>query len=327
MWTDVTRPRLWRRWFLWLLWPVAALLVVWTWRQTALADVLAALAHLSAAEVAALVGLNALILTLLNARWWLLVRAQGWPAPFWPLLGYRLSAFAVSYITPGTQFGGEPLQVLGLTRRHAVPAAVATVAVTLDRTLDLLVGLGFLVAALALVVPASLAATPSASAVPLVLGLVLLPIAYLVLVARQRAPLAALLERMPAGRAAAARLAPAVRETEAAIGAFCRQRRGALATALVLSACGFGLMIVEYGLTLRFLGVGISAGDTVAAFAFARLGLLAPTPGGLGAVEAGQVLALRGLGYNAAVAVSLLAIIRLRDALLGLTGLALARRI
>ena len=52
-----------------------------------------------------------------------------------------------------------------------------------------------------------------------------------------------------------------------------------------------------------------------------RFAFLLPLPGGLGTVEAAQVLTLRQLGFDPAVGLSASVLIRGRDVLLGLTGL------
>jgi uncharacterized membrane protein YbhN (UPF0104 family) len=58
----------------------------------------------------------------------------------------------------------------------------------------------------------------------------------------------------------------------------------------------------------------------------ARLGLWVPVPGGMGALEAGQLAATRLLGLPAEAAVAVCLMIRLRDFLVCTTGLFLTGR-
>jgi len=55
----------------------------------------------------------------------------------------------------------------------------------------------------------------------------------------------------------------------------------------------------------------------------ARIAILLPMPAGLGALEASQALAMSSLGLDPAYGVAIALLIRGRDVLLGLSGLAL----
>jgi uncharacterized membrane protein YbhN (UPF0104 family) len=72
------------------------------------------------------------------------------------------------------------------------------------------------------------------------------------------------------------------------------------------------------------LGLEMTLPQAVTAMVAARVAILLPLPAGLGALEASQALAMRGLGLSPAAGVSLSLLIRARDVLLGLLGLGLA---
>ncbi len=57
-------------------------------------------------------------------------------------------------------------------------------------------------------------------------------------------------------------------------------------------------MVFEYWLMTYFLGLRLSLMQAVSALTAARLAFLTPLPGGLGALEASQVLALQTLGLD-----------------------------
>ena len=79
--------------------------------------------------------------------------------------------------------------------------------------------------------------------------------------------------------------------------------------------------VAEYGLTLRFLGASLSLPQILLALTAARLAFLTPIPGGLGALEAGQVFALSAMGFDPSLGISVAVVIRVRDVLLGSAGL------
>jgi uncharacterized membrane protein YbhN (UPF0104 family) len=89
-------------------------------------------------------------------------------------------------------------------------------------------------------------------------------------------------------------------------------------------------MVLEYWLALNFLGIPASLPQAVAVLTAASVAFLFPLPGGLGALEASQVLAMQALGFTSAAGLSVSLVIRVRDIFLGVLGIlwgaVLARR-
>jgi uncharacterized membrane protein YbhN (UPF0104 family) len=76
----------------------------------------------------------------------------------------------------------------------------------------------------------------------------------------------------------------------------------------------------------NFIGMNLSAFQTLAALTAMQAAFLMPLPGALGALEASQVFALGAFGQSAAAAISLTLLMRARDILNGGIGLLLAGR-
>jgi len=72
---------------------------------------------------------------------------------------------------------------------------------------------------------------------------------------------------------------------------------------------------------LSFLGINLTPLQTIGLLTAARIAILLPLPGGLGTLEASQVLALGAMGENTGVGLSISLLIRVRDVMLGLSGL------
>lgn len=309
----------------WLWLPPGLLLVFWAVRGVPVEEVIQVLVGLSPAQILALMAVNLLILGCFTLRWWLIVNAQGFPVSFRQVFLYRLAAFGVNYFTPGPQFGGEPLQVALLNRRHAMPLPAAVAAVTLDRLVELSLNFGFL----AFGILSSLQFPIFASLPPLQLrllgfGLLVFPVGYLALLWLGWTPLGSLLHlaasrwQMPAVIQKAAGF---VYASERHVSGFCRSHPVPMAAAVLVSLAGWSLIVLEFGLTLRFLGLDFSAAQVVAVLTAARLAFLAPPPAGLGVLEGALLLAVTALGGIPAHAVSLALLIRARDISLGLLGL------
>ncbi|RME06496.1 MAG: UPF0104 family protein [Anaerolineae bacterium] len=297
------------------LWLLALGLAGYALTSAPIEGIIATLRHLTPAQLIALTALNAAIVCLFALRWWLLLRQAGHRLPFFAAVRYRLTAFGVSYFTPGPQFGGEPVQVLAVTQRHGVPPAAALSALSLDKVLELLANFTFLALG-ALLIAGRMSLSPR-----LVIGALLLaalPWGYLLGLYLGARPLSALSAHAPRG---IARLTAVIQQSETEIARFCRRQPLALSGLMLLSALVWVALVGEYALMLRFLGAPLSGRQVLTFMVAARLAFLTPLPGGLGALEAGQVLAAEMLGLNSALGLSVGLLIRARDIAFGLLGL------
>jgi uncharacterized protein (TIRG00374 family) len=215
------------------------------------------------------------------------------------------------------------LQVLFVQKRHGVPGAVALAAVTLDKIFELLVN--FIFVLLGLLFIAQRQIFPGwANPLTLMALLFLLTLPLLILVGAWAGwtPLAWLMERWPARwrMRAYQRASSAVRESEAHVVAFCRAQPLSLFGVLLVSLLSWAFILLEYWLSLAFLGLQLDWPQLITALTINRLAFLAPLPGGLGALESGQVLAMTTLGLDPAIGLTQALLIRARDVAVGLLG-------
>lgn len=307
-----------------LLWLLVPVLVIWSVRDAPLADILRALSSLSVAKILLLAALNAIILLLVSGRWWLILRAQGHTIRYLSVAAYRLVAFGISYFTPGPQFGGEPAQVYYMRNRHGISTSSALASVSLDKILELLANFGFLLVGIfAALGSGLLVELAPIQAVAWMAGPFILLLTYTLAIWKGKSPLASLLTRLPQQRGAILRLTRATALAEEQISQFCQRKPLVVLGASVLSILIWGVMTLEYWLALRFLGIQVDLLQAVAALTAARIAFLFPLPGGLGALEASQILAMEALGLNPALGLSISLLIRGRDITLGGLGILL----
>jgi uncharacterized protein (TIRG00374 family) len=328
--TTIPVPRLRLRYLLWLAAPLLLLVML---RQVSPGQAWSVLSQLRITQILALIAANGLVLLILSGRWWVILRSQGYAIPYLTLAGYRLVAFGINYFTPGPQFGGEPLQVYLVQRRHRVPPATAMASVTLDKLLELLSNFTFLAAgAICILECQVLHGVAGSPSILLGAALLVLPVGVLAALWAGWHPLSRLLQagfhllpqtwlERKGWLAAYHDISQAIRESENQTTRLCRERPLAVVQALLFSALGWAAMIGEYWLALHFLGQSLTLAQTISALTAARIAFLMPLPGGLGALEASQVLAMGALGINPAVGISLSLLIRVRDVALGGLGL------
>jgi hypothetical protein len=295
-------------------------------RNAPLSDIWSSLRQLRLWQIGAILVLNALVIASISLRWWAIVRADNPGVPVLPLIGYRLSVFGLSYFTPGPQVGGEPLQVYYLHRNHGVTSARATAAVIMDKLLELLANFILVCMGLAAVVRLGLLDRFGPQAVALLIPLLLLlmwPAVHIVMLHQRTYPVSWFL-RMAARFLGTPRWARLIMISERMASAFVRRRPAWLLASLAFSLLANAAMAVEYFLFAIFLAVPLTAAQTLAGLTAAMLSFLLPLPGGLGALEASQVLALGWFGQPASVAISIALLMRGRDVVNGGVGLLLA---
>lgn len=320
------KQRKWLQRGVWLL--VLAVLLYLALRNAPLGEIWEALKGLRLWQIGVILLVNAFVICLMTARWWIIVRAENPALPFLPLVGYRLSVFGLSYFTPGPQVGGEPLQVLYLQRNHGLSFARATSAVIMDKLLEFLVNFILIGVGAWAIIRAGLV---SGSGIRLTLSLtglaVLLagPLVHIILLNRGITPVSRILLRQPFIQ----KNHPGIRlivVAERMASAFCREHLRAMFLAVGVSLLSILGIAVEYYLMVSFLGMRIDAVQIFAALTAMQVAFLMPLPGGLGALEASQVFALGAFGQPAAAAISLTLLMRGRDILNGGIGLLLAGR-
>lgn len=104
-------------------------------------------------------------------------------------------------------------------------------------------------------------------------------------------------------------------------GTLCRHHPRALAAGIAVSLVSWAGVIGEFRLLIAVLGLKLSTIEAATALVASRLAILLPLPAGLGALEAGLALAMRGLGLDPSIGLALSLLIRARDVLFGLLGL------
>jgi len=312
-------------------WLLAIGLLIGVLRAVPLADTWTALRQMQWSQIMLLIALNGVILILLNARWWIILRGHGQHIPFLSLLGYRLATFGVSYFTPGPHFGGEPLQVYLVEKEQQTPRVTAIAAMSLDKSLELLVNFTFLLAGVIVIIQQRTLGDLVGSEVILFAGLLLLlPAGYLLAIWTHHAPMSWLMrwimrlpfwQRKPQWLARFQKAQLAINSSEKETAYFCRRAPWTVVLALLVSIAGWILMIGEFWLMISFLGLSMSLLQLVTALTAARIAILLLLPGSIGALEASQAFAFGAMGLNPAIGISASLLIRGRDIILGTIGL------
>ena len=307
---------------------VSVALLVWVARTISLQATLDTLKQLGTTELVLLIVINIAVLTTFTGRWWLLLYTLGQRIPIWRLMGYRLTAFAISYFTPGSHFGGEPYQVYAVSHYHKVPVSISLAAITLDKLLEMLINLAVLLAgALILVVmQSSIAPWIEWQIIIYALLLLAIPTGLLVALWQGRHPLTgliALFSKLIRRPLLQRGWAQTIQASEVQAIWLCRNHPRMVGLAFLITICTWVGVIWEYWLLTDMLNLSLSPQQLIASLVAARIAILIPVPAGLGALEAGQMLAMESVGLDPNVGAAIAVVIRARDVLSGLVGLVL----
>jgi uncharacterized membrane protein YbhN (UPF0104 family) len=198
----------------------------------------------------------------------------------------------------------------------------------MDKLLELLANFLLLAVGLTAILQAGIISTNGGGSwlsLSVLLLLCMWPPIHIIFLYRRKYPVSALLRGIPFLKKDS-RPVRFIAASERLAGAFCRRHLQALVAATAISICAGIGMVGEFALIVRFLDIELSLWQTIAAWTAGWLSLLAPLPGGLGALEASQVFALGVFGVPAALAISVTLVMRGRDLLIGGLGLLLASR-
>jgi hypothetical protein len=311
-----------------LLWLALLVAAVWALGYLPVKEIWSTLQGLNPLDLGLWLAFNLFILMILCSRWWWIIRLQGYRLPFLRLAAYRLFGFSVSYFSPGTQFGGEPFQVYYLEKREGIPRGEALASVTLDKLFELLSNFTFLAVGTLFILNRGIFVSylPKSLMAALVVGLLGFPLVYLFLLWSGRRPLTWLAMRFPAHlkkRSIRGSIQPLVAAAEERISFLLRHKPAGMVGVFLLSGLIWAFFIAEYWMMLSILGTHPAIKDAVSGLTAARLSFLTPVPGGFGALEASQVLAVKWMGLGTAVGISASLLIRARDITLGLIGFAI----
>ena len=326
-----------------LLWVLALALAGWALWQLPLRDIGVSVSRLRWRDWLLWISINVVILYLAVKRWQIL----GWAlsSPLWlsDLFRLRQAGSAVSFITPGPPFGGEPLQLYWLKQRFNIPLHKSVAMLGMDRFVEM--GSNFAVLLAGVLVLLGTALLPAGEWLQISLALILMLTGMLLAaavvirhpqwLADRFRPLAQRWRQarngdepdLPADQQAQSKGEQA-QSTSGGWSAMVTLLRSALSdqrpklwTALILSLLGWAMLLLELFVLLRMLGIQPEIQDLIMIMVGMRLAMLLPVPGGIGTIEASLLWSFSLLGLPVAAAGMLIALIRLRDAVVLIIGL------
>jgi uncharacterized protein (TIRG00374 family) len=322
-----------------IFWLLALALLGWSLRQLPLSEMLGRIGQIAWRDLLLWIVVNLAILYLAVTRWQILTHTIQCPLSLATLFRLRQAGSTVSFVTPGPQFGGEPLQLYWLHRSCGLALHQAIAALGMERFMETATNFAVLLAGLTLLLLSAMGPAGEWLEAAVLLALALTALLIMAALAiRHPDWLADRLQRFAGhwgGMANTGRKnsdavnidkepTPTAREGYLALMGLLRQalttHRATIGLAILVSLLGWSALLLELAVLLHALGLNPTVNDIVLIMVAMRLAMLLPVPGGLGTIEGSVVWSFGLLGLPLAAAGGLIALSRLRDAVMLLIG-------
>ncbi len=308
-------------------WIIALTLAGWLIRDLPFTDILESVSNLSMQQWLYWATLNLLIIFVFVWRWMALTLGLDLNLSFINLLCLRQAGQSVSFITPGPQFGGEPLQIYWLWKKFYISPGDSFLALAVDRFYELWINLAVLLLGILFLIFSGSGLANWISAA-LIIGLAMLLLCFLAWCAvRRNEAIAKIINNIGLRWLGSKRLSNINFHWNKISNSLqsLLKNKVALLVALVLSISGWVLTFFELYLVLSFFGIYLNISDFILLLVAMRLAFLLPLPGGIGTLEASVLLVFGVIALPETAAAALLALIRFRDVIVLSLGLVCLR--
>ena len=277
--------------------------------------------------LAAIGACNLLMLPLMSMRWWLILIMLGTPVKLLRVSFYRTAAGAVSYLTPGPHFGGEPVSVILLNIHHRIGLPIGAASVGVDRLLELTVSFAVLaicVGCFSLALPDSAGGMGAVLVISVVFALCL---TLLALLFGGKRPFSRVIHQLCAFTITTSgfgkkmeSFARFLKDSEDRALTMFVVHPFLFTCAILVSLAAWVAVFAELWLISYVLGVSLTFMELAGLTAIARLAFFTPLPAGLGVLEFGLPWVTTSFGLGGELGFSICLIIRIRDLFISLIG-------
>lgn len=295
--------------------------------DTGIAEIWSQLRQFKLLHFGIFIGLSTLNFMLYNLRWYLILqKIHQTKLSFWRLFMHRMSGFAVSYITPTAQTGGEPLRAM-LVHEDGVSTNNAASSVIIDKGLEF--------AALFIFIAAGVAVALFSGALPqefqyasiiLLTGIVAIVFWFYFSSVKNIGFFSSVLRVTRLNRFKKIKsVEDSIIEVEVEMAKFYKHHLSVFIFLVLISLIIASFLLLEHYLVARFMGVHLTFIQTFLVSTIPYVAYMLPVPGGLGLLEGATAAIFVAMGININAFV-LVFIIRIRDLVFVMIGLVHASR-
>ena len=305
-----------------LIWLTASILIILTVLELPIGNMLQRMHAVSFSAWIILLLVNLVILFLAVKRWQILSQIFGVEISFVRLFIIRQAGSAFSFLTPGPQFGGEPLQVYWLNHGQGVPLNDTIASIGLDRFMEIFINFSFLFLCILFVIRRNIEADLSNAVFFVFLSLICLITLFSFFFYKHRFIVSALfsLYRKVVQKASDKNQEHRIITSIDAIFSKIEKEKLRVWFAIVIGAFGWLALIFELYFIMSALNLTPDLYEIVFVMLGIRIALLMPIPGGVGTIETSLIWSFGVLGFSLVGAGGVIALSRIRDVIILILG-------
>ena len=298
-----------------LIWFTAGVLIILTILELPIGDMLPRIDAISISVWTTLFLVNLVILFLAVKRWQIISQIFGVEISFAHLFIIRQAGSTFSFVTPGPQFGGEPLQALWLNRGQGIPLDNTIASIGADRFIEIFINFSFLFFGILLVIEGNIEADLSNAGLFVSLSLICLITLLSLLFYKHRFIVSSLfsLYRLVFQKTPDKDQEQRITTSISVIFSRIEKEKLKVSFAIVIGAFGWLALIFELYLMMRALNLTPDLYEIVFVMLGIRIALLMPIPGGVGTIETSLIWSFGILGLSLVGAAGMIALNRIRD--------------
>ena len=298
-----------------LIWFTAGVLIILTILELPIGEMLPRIDAISNSVWTTLFLVNLVILFLAVKRWQIISQIFGVEISFARLFIIRQAGSTFSFVTPGPQFGGEPLQALWLNRDQGLPLDNTIASIGADRFIEIFINFSFLFLGILLVIQGNIEADLSSAGFFVSLSLICLITLLSLLFYKHRFIVSSLfsLYRLVFQKTSDKDQEQRITTSISVIFSRIEKEKLKVSFAIVIGAFGWLALIFELYLMMRALNLTPDLYEIVFVMLGIRIALLMPIPGGVGTIETSLIWSFGILGLSLVGAAGVIALNRIRD--------------
>ena len=312
-----------RKLFFLTVWLVGCSLVFFTVRELPLAGILERLGEISPLRLVGLLAINSLILFLSVKRWQVLAQVFDIQLSLTHLFKVRQAGNTISFVTPGPQFGGEPLQLYWLSQSHEIPMDISLAILGADRFMEIFINLSILLLSVIFIFYTDIEVNLSKTFLFIFLTVAILTM-LLVLFLRQPEWLENIFKSLFSRFTHTVSNSNESQNASSGWGRLLKKiekNKSKVILAATIALLGWIALLFELFMMMEALGVSSNFYEVIFVMLGIRIALLMPIPGGVGTIEASLFWSFEILGLTLAGAGGLIALSRLRDVIVLFIGI------
>lgn len=257
-------------------------------------------------------------------RWKLILKTMKHNLPFKKLFAFRIMGYSINFITPTAHIGGEPLKA-AMLKENNVAYSEGVSSIFIDKSMEVLAnGFFAFVGIIIVILSVALPKEELANLILVSIICVFLLLLLLLNILKKENSLYKTFKMLKLDKIKRLKVFDGiVKKTGENIHSFFLNHKDTFRVSVLLSFSMWVFMFVEYKILFLMLGFDASLLQLFIIISFVGLAYLIPVPAALGVLEVGQLSAFSILGLSSALGIAAAIIIRAKDLLITLIGLAL----